>query len=64
MKVGDLVIFKDAAARVTWNDSVGLVVAIEKQSGWKDHQAFVYWPNENKVWTFTVRLLKVINEAE
>ena len=64
MKVGDLVKLKDSANPSTWNSGIGLVIAIERQFGWKDHQAFVYWPNENKVWTFTVRLLKVINEAE
>ena len=64
MKVGDLVKLKNSADRVAWNDGIGLIVAIEKQFGWKDHQAFVYWPNENKIWTFTVNCLKVINEAE
>ncbi len=63
MKVGDLVKLRSVADQVVWNNGIGLVLAIEGQFGWKDHQAFVYWPGEKKVWTFSVRCLKVINEA-
>ncbi len=63
MSVGDLVRLKSDLDKDTWNNGLGLVIAIEKQFGWKDHQAFVYWPNENKVWTFTVKSLEVVSES-
>ncbi len=63
MRVGDLVRLKSDLDRATWSDGLGLVIAIEKQFGWKDHQAFIYWHNENKIWTFTVSALEVISEG-
>ena len=64
MNVGDLVSLKEELVKDNpWNSGMGLILAIEKHFGWKDAQAFVYWPNENKVWTFSVRHLEVISES-
>ena len=63
MKVGDLVRLKGIVDQALWNDGIGLILAVEKKSGWIDHQACVYWSSENKVWAFSVRDLEVVNES-
>ena len=63
MKVGDLVRLKGIIDQALWNDGIGLILAIVKLSGWRDRQAYVYWSSENKVWTFSVRHLEVVNES-
>lgn len=63
MKVSDLVKLKGSVEQLHWNDKFGLILAIVKPPGWKDNQAYVYWPSENKVWTFSVLNLEVISES-
>jgi len=63
MKVGDLVRLKASPGEYAWNDGIGLVLAITKHLRWKDPQVFVYWTNEKRTWTFSVRHLEVINES-